>query len=150
MDGLSAAASGIAVASLTIQLIESVHKAQRFFRDISDAAKKLERLLDLLEQLELVLDGIAHIIDRQQRQYGNLGTAMAESILKAMRMCESRLSMLGNIVEAAKSASQAVSKSARSFGSLRLACKKKEIEELESQLQQAISILNLTMTMNLT
>jgi len=51
MDGLSTAASGIAVVSLAIQLVDSVREIRRFLRDLSEAPKELKRLVDLLEQL---------------------------------------------------------------------------------------------------
>ena len=38
----------------------------------------------------------------------------------------------------------------KSLGAFRIAYQKKDIEELEGQLRDAVSILNLTMTMNLT
>jgi hypothetical protein len=148
MEGLSAAASGIAVASLTIQLVESVRKIQRFLRHVSEAPRELQRLLDLLEQLELILENIGMIMNKQQRHHG--GPDVVTSVWKSMKMCESKLSMLEKVVEAAKKATESKNRAARSLASFRLACKKRDVEEFEVHLQQAISVLDLTMTMNLT
>ena len=63
MDGLSAAASGIAVASLAIQLVDSVREIRRFFRTLKDAPEELHRLLDLLEHMELMLDKIGKLVE---------------------------------------------------------------------------------------
>jgi hypothetical protein len=63
MEGLSAASSGIAVVSLSIQLVDSVREIRRFFRTLKDAPEELSRLLDLLEHLELMLENIGKLVD---------------------------------------------------------------------------------------
>ncbi|KAH8743361.1 hypothetical protein F5882DRAFT_446616 [Hyaloscypha sp. PMI_1271] len=149
MDPFSATASGIAVVSLAIQLVDYVRQIQRFLRSVSEAPKELKRLIDLLEQLELILESIGALIDRQQRQSGSSAT-VSETVLRAMKACENTLERLESIVNAAKKASDAKNKAARSLGSFRLSCKKKDIEDFERQLHDAVSLLNLTMTTNLT
>ncbi|KAE9365956.1 hypothetical protein N431DRAFT_385949 [Stipitochalara longipes BDJ] len=136
MDGLSAAASGIAVVSLAIQLVDSVREIRRFLRDVSEAPKELKRLIDLLEQLELILENIAALVDRQKQGAAQTDIDLSGSILRAMETCESKLKMLEDVT--------------RTFGSFRLACKKRDIEDFERQLHDAISMLNLAMTTNLT
>ncbi|PMD61924.1 uncharacterized protein K444DRAFT_642186 [Hyaloscypha bicolor E] len=150
MDGLSAAASGIAVVSLAIQLVDSVREIRRFLRDVSEAPKELRRLIDLLEQLELILENIGALVERQQEHTAQAEIDVSGSILRAMRTCESKLQMLEGVVEAAKKSATATNKTTRTFGSFRLACKRREIEEFESQLRDAINLLNLAMTTNLT
>ena len=68
MDPFGAAASGIAVVSLAIQLVDSVRQLQRFLRSVSEAPKELKRLINLLEQLELILDNIGSFIENQRIQ----------------------------------------------------------------------------------
>jgi Fungal N-terminal domain of STAND proteins len=150
MDGLSAAASGIAVVSLAIQLVDSVREIRRFLRNVSEAPKELRRLIDMLEQLELVLENIGALVERQKQQAAEADVDVSGSILKAMTTCESKLKMIEDVVEVAKKNSSVTSKPARTFGSFRLACKRRDIEEFEGQLRDAISLLNLTMTVNLT
>jgi heme exporter protein D len=150
MDPFSAAASGIAVVSLAIQLVDSVREIRRFLRDISEAPKDLRRLIDLLEQLELILENIGALVERQQQHSAEPAIDMSASIVRAMRTCESKLKFLEDVVAAAKKTSSSNGKVKRTFGSFKLACKKKDIEELESQLHDAISLLNLAMTTNLT
>jgi hypothetical protein len=150
MDGLSAATSGIAVVSLAIQLVDSVREIQRFLRHVSEAPKELWRLIDLLEQLELILEPIGMLVERQQRQSEDKDTGISTSVLRAMKTCESKLAMLESIVETAKKASIATNKATRTLGSFKLACKKNDIKEFESQLHDAVCLLNLTMAMNLT
>jgi hypothetical protein len=58
------------------------------------------------------------------------------------------LARIENVVEKARK--DAKNKAMKSLGAFRIAYQKKDIEELEGQLRDAVSILNLTMTMNLT
>lgn len=150
MDGLSAAASGTAIVSFAIQLVDSVREIKRFLRNISEAPKELKRLIDLLQQLELILENIGALVERQKQHSGQADIDMSASILKAMKTCESKLEMLENVVEAAKKSSTAANKVARTFGSFKLACKTRDVEEFEKQLHNTISLLNLAMTTNLT
>lgn len=64
MDGLRGAASGIAVISLAIQLASSIQDIQRFMRNVSGASKELERLMNLLDQLYLLLHGIKSFMQK--------------------------------------------------------------------------------------
>jgi hypothetical protein len=144
MDGLSA------VVSLAIQLVDSMREIRRFLRDVSEAPKELRRLMDLLEQLELILENIGALVEGQQQHVTEPAVDLSASILRAMRTCESKLKLLEDVVAAAKKSSSANGKVRRTFGSFKLACKKKDIEEFESQLHDAISLLNLTLTTNLT
>jgi conjugal transfer/entry exclusion protein len=150
MDGLSAAASGIAVVSLAIQLVDSVREIRQFLRNISEAPKELRRLVDLLEQLELILENIGALVERQQKHSAETDIDVSGSVLRAMKTCESKLKMLEDVVAVAKKTANASNKATRTFASFKLACKKKDIEGFESQLHDAISLLNLTMTTNLT
>jgi len=150
MDGLSAAASGIAVVSLAVQLVGSVREIRRFLRDVSEAPKELRRLIDLLEQLELILENIGALVERQQEHTAHTDIDVSGSILRAVKTCESKLQILEGVVEAAKKSATTTNKAIRTFGSFRLACKRRDIEEFESQLRDAISLLNLTLTTNLT
>ncbi len=150
MDPLSAAASGIAVVSLTIQLVDSVRQIQRFLRNVSEAPKELRRLIDLLEQLELILASIGDLIDRQQRQSETQDVAVSETVLRAMKNCESTIQGLASVVDRERKSVEAKNKATKTLGSFRLSYKKKDIERFEHQLHEAISLLNLTMTTNLT
>lgn len=141
---------GLAVVSLAIQLVVSVREIRRFLRDVSEAPKELRRLIDLLEQLELILENIGALVERQQHHAPETTIDVSASILRAMRTCESKLKLLEDNVEVAKKTSSSNGKVKRTFGSFKLACKKKDTEEFESQLHDTISLLNLAMTTNLT
>lgn len=149
MDGLSTAASGIAVVSLAIQLVDSVREIRRFIRSVSDAPKELSRLVDLLDQLEMIFEQIVMLVEKQER--ARLGNPdVLAIVMRAIKMCETKLEMIEKVVEASTQASSTTSRSKRTLGSLRLACKKKDIEEIESQLRYATNLLSMAMMTNLT
>jgi hypothetical protein len=150
MDGLSAAASGIAVVSLAIQLVDAVREIRLFLRKVSNAPKELKRLIDLLEQLELILGNIGVLIKRQQKQSGHIDVDISPDIWRAISTCKNKVDMFKSTLETTKKASMATNRTTRTLGSFRLAYKMRDIEEFEGQLQSAISLLNLVMTTNLT
>ncbi|KAE8452504.1 hypothetical protein EG329_000407 [Mollisiaceae sp. DMI_Dod_QoI] len=149
MDGLSAAASGIAVVSLAIQLVDSVREIQRFLRSIADAAEELNRLVDLLEQLELILQSIGKLVEHQRAQHGDLDIDVSPSILKSVQTCEKTLQKLNKLIEKVKHNAKAKGRVTRALGHFWLGCKKEDIEDFENQLHRSVSNLNLIMTTNL-
>ncbi|KAE8449372.1 hypothetical protein EG329_008273 [Mollisiaceae sp. DMI_Dod_QoI] len=149
MDGLSAAASGIAIISLTIQLVDSIRQIQEFLRDVSDAPKELARLIDLLGLLEMILQNTKDMIETQRRTTWKADVDVHPSVLKAIEACEAKLRFLVEVIERTKKGSISNGKAARSVASFKLACKKKDIERFETQLDHAITMLNTTITINL-
>jgi t-SNARE complex subunit (syntaxin) len=131
MDGLSPAASGIAVISLALQLVDSVGQIQRFLRKVSEAPKELRRLIELLEQLELILEGIGEIINKQQQQSGDQDVAVSETVLRATKTCENTVKGLTSIVDGARKSIEAKNKAEKTLACFRLSCKQKDIEEYE-------------------
>ena len=148
MDGLSAAASGIAVVSLALQLVDSVRQIQRFLRNVSEAPKELRRLIDLLEQLELILESIGDLTNKQQ-QSGDQDVAVSNSVLRAMKMCENTVKELASMVDGARKDVEAKSRKTKMVACFRWECKRRDVEEFERRIQEAVSLLNLTMTTKL-
>jgi hypothetical protein len=58
MDGLSGAASGVAVVSLTFQIVEGISKLRDFFDSMKKAPKFFAIIANDLAQLSSILDGI--------------------------------------------------------------------------------------------
>lgn len=56
MEPLSGIASGMAVVSLSLQLIQSVDTIRTFIRNVKEAEKELERLASLLTRLAAILE----------------------------------------------------------------------------------------------
>lgn len=67
MDGLSAAASGIAVVSLAIQVADSVQKLHGFLKSIRDAPDEVYRLSSMLIQLKGIVDEVKAIAEKQEK-----------------------------------------------------------------------------------
>jgi hypothetical protein len=79
-------------------------------RDLSEAPKELKRLVDLLEQLELILENIGALVERQQQGAAGTDVDLSASILKAMKTCEEKLKLLENVIEIAKKSTNATKK----------------------------------------
>ena len=150
MDGLSAAASGIAVVSLALQLVGSVREIHRFLHSRSDAPEELKRLLDLLEQLEFILEQVGKLVQTQRGNRRLEESGVLKSVIRAISTCESKLAMLEGVVEATKRVSADSSRARRTLASIKLACKKNDIREMEQKLNEAVNLLGLTMMANLT
>jgi hypothetical protein len=150
MDGLSAAASGIAVVSLALQLVSSVREIRRFLHSILKAPEELKRLIDLLEQLELILEQVSFLVQKQQVNAGLWNTRAMTSVLRAIHTCERKLEMLEAVVEATKKASTNSNRAAQKLGGFKLACRKENIRGIERQINEAVNLLGLTMIANLT
>jgi hypothetical protein len=150
MDGLSAAASGFAVVSLAVQLVGSVRQIREFLHSISEAPEELRRLMDLLEELELILEQVGILVQRQRGNSTLWETGVLTSVLKAANSCQIKLATLEGVVEATKKAFAASSRTTRALGSFKLACKRKDLREIESQLHNAASLLSLSMMADLT
>lgn len=58
MDGLSGAASGIAVVSLTLQIVESISKLHDFFESMQGAPASVAAIRKDLGQLSSILDSL--------------------------------------------------------------------------------------------
>ena len=71
---------------------------------------------------------------------------ISPSVLKAIQTCEKALNKLGALIQKVKRDSSAQSPLKKSLGFFKLACKKEEVEEIERQLDRAVSNLNMVMT----
>jgi hypothetical protein len=76
MDGLSGAASGVAVVSLTFQIVEGISKLRDFFDSIKKAPKFVAIIVNDLAQLSSILDGIN--VDEQK--YNDVLTTCMDKI----------------------------------------------------------------------
>jgi hypothetical protein len=70
MDGLSVAASGMAVVSLAIQLIQATQNIRDFFKDFVGAPEEVRRLEQDLVQLASILQDVQVVTEMQLTQRG--------------------------------------------------------------------------------
>jgi hypothetical protein len=76
MDGLSSAASGVAVVSLTFQIVEGISKLHDFFDSMKKAPKFVAIIVNDLAQLSSILDSIN--VDEQK--YNDVLTTCMDKI----------------------------------------------------------------------
>jgi hypothetical protein len=117
---------------------------------MSEAPGELKRLLDLLDQLELLLGQTSSLVERQRGDASLGKTSLLTGLRGAISTCESKLSILEGIVNATKQASTVSDRTSRTLGFLKLVSKRRDIQEIEHQLHNAINLLSLTLMINLT
>jgi hypothetical protein len=74
--------------SLSIQLVQSIGIIKTFIRNVKDAPKELERLVDLLERLEALLSDVRDVMERQSSLQGLHLPAPSMTIFKCLKGCE--------------------------------------------------------------
>ena len=148
MEALSGVASGMAVVSLSIQLIESVATIKTFIRNVKESPKELERLVDLLERLEGLLEDIRDLLERQspKGQYLPMPSMM---IFRNLQSCEKTLQPLNEMVKKlGTSTPLAGTGMARLKGGLKVAFKTKDIADLEARIEREITFLHTSLGIN--
>lgn len=104
MDGLSGAASGMAVVSLTFQVVESISKLLDFFESMESAPEVIKQIMEDLQQLSSILGGIK--VD-EKRYQDVLSTGMH------------KLNKLNNIIEELEPGFRSTSKKCRQWTAFR-------------------------------
>jgi hypothetical protein len=149
MEVLAGVASGMAVVSLSIQLIDSIGKIKTFAHNVKDASKELERLVDLLERLEAMLEDVRKLMERQSSLQAHHFPMPSNTILRCLKSCEKTLQPLHAIIE-----KYAVPKPHGSTGvtrfknGLRIGLKVKDIDGFETSIEREINFLHNTLGAN--
>lgn len=151
MEVLSVAASGMAVASLSLQLLHTIGTIKTFIRDVKGTSKELERLTGLLDRLHALLENFRDVIERQTSLQAQHFPAPAPMIFDALNSCQRSLEPLVAIVEKQKK-SQAgnVSAVVKWKDDIKFGCKTKDIAEFEVRIQRDIDYLHAALTVNST
>ena len=144
MDGVSGA---FAVVSLALQLLDSVQEARTFLKDIQNAPKELIRLGETLAQLDSVLGYVSNLLEQQLLTLRLPGTPTF--IIGALRDCARRMEPLRTIIHEARVPVSQARRMKRAWASTKLASKKEDLQQLERQMRDAISDLQLAITGNL-
>ena len=148
MEALSGAASAMAVVSLSIQLIETVVTVKAFIRNVKDSRTELERLVDLLERLEGLVEDIHDLLKRQSSN-GQYLPMPSMTIFRNLQSCEKTLGPLNELVEKFGTPTSLASTGvARLKSGLRIAFKTKEIADLEVRIEREINFLNTSLGVN--
>ncbi|KAL9612035.1 MAG: hypothetical protein Q9167_003361 [Letrouitia subvulpina] len=127
MEGLSAAASGLAVASIAIQLAESVKKLYDFWNSIKDAPEAVRIITNDLKLLSSVLADIA-----SEAQHGELN-AVLEGVLSACTTSVDALYIIVNDLEPGFASSRTF---LRKWVAFRSILKKEKIKNIQTALDR--------------
>lgn len=148
MEILSGAASGMAVASLALQLLQSTNTIKAFVSQIKGASKELKRLIDLLVNLSELLDQVRTLVEHQTSLQNF--PLPCQPMFDALKACESSLVPLEQIVEKyrRKHATKWPGPIGRLGHDVKFAFKANQITSFEDRLQRAVTNLNLALGLN--
>ncbi len=138
---MEAAAAGIAVVSLTLQVAHTVRTSYEFFRSVKGAPKELDRLLDLLEELNDAFDDAKSVLEKHGAEEVSL-LVPAPRMCRTLQRCERALIPLQELVKKLGAALQKPNTTgSKAWASVVLALKKKDVETIEERLRQALAAL---------
>jgi signal transduction histidine kinase len=151
MDALSGVASGMAVASLSLQLIQSISTINTFIRAVKGAPKELERLVESLERLRAILNDICQLMELQTSRSSHGIPMPSMTIFNCLKSCEHQLRPLQSLVDRyGNNHSQDRSKSGKLWDSVTMGFKTKDILGFEARIQQEMTNLTTALIMNST
>jgi heme exporter protein D len=146
---MEAVASGMAVASLSIQLIQSVGTTKAFIRDVKGASKELERLAELLDRLNALLEDVRAVMERQTSLQGQHFPAPSMTIFDCLKSCEASLRVLQGVVEKYKrDAAENTSRMTKLKDDIRFGFRAKDIVGFETRIQRDINYLHAALGLN--
>jgi hypothetical protein len=142
-------ASGMAVASLSIQLIQSIDAIQTFITNFKDAPKELQRLTGLLERLNSILQDVHNITEQQTSLNNQHFPLPSTTIFHCLQGCEQSLLPLQAEVESYKQyQTPKNSRVAAMKGNFMMSWRAKEIAGFEVAIQREIDFLQAALAVN--
>ncbi|KAH7552477.1 hypothetical protein BM1_08428 [Bipolaris maydis] len=149
MEALSGVASGMAVASLSIQLIDSIATIKTFIRNVRDAQQELERLVDLLERLEALLEDVRALMERQTLLQAEHFPIPSMTISKCLKSCEKMLEPFHAMVDKYTPATVKVgTRMDKLKTGLRFSLKAKDVKDFETRIEREIGFLHASLGAN--
>jgi len=126
---LAVVASGMSVASLSIQVASSVNKLKYFCDRVKDTPSEVHDTLDDIETLSIVIDEIEAIA----RSGGHLPESLYAALLRSARRCLEASNALRSIVSEIEAALQ----KHKLRGAVKGALKKTKLDEIRQRLESA-------------
>ena len=130
MDGLSGAASGIAVVSLTLQIVESISKFHDFFESMKMAPTEVKFIIQDLTQLSSILDGIKF----DEQRYNDI-----------LSTCVEKMDVLSAIVNELEPGFQSANHKHRKWTAFRTARKGTILKRFRDMLEETKRTLSLAL-----
>jgi hypothetical protein len=140
MDGLSAAASVIAVASLAFYLAENTKKMFEFWNSIQCASEEINDIKSELEFLTIVLEQIGH--EAQHNQSSPL-------TLSALTLCSGKVNIIKSLTADFESGLTCSRFRTRKYSALRAVFRREKIEKLQNSLERLKTSLILALSHNI-
>ena len=141
MDGASA------VVSLGVFVATTIQQLNKLIQKIRKAPKELSALLGYLEQLNRSLTGAGSLIRRLNQTADHHGSLI--EITGAVEYCAEIVKSLEVLLEKAKGSDFQPNKLQKTMNSLRFVVRKEEILEVQTQLQYAVTTLNVAISMDI-
>lgn len=126
MDGLSAAASGIAVASITIQLLDQIKKLYDFWELCSDAPDDIRVIAKDLKPLRSILESMK----QDEAQHG-----LDSTTTELLQSCQDQAKTCMTIVESLEPGFASRSRRLRHWSALKAAMKNEKIKKFRASLE---------------
>ncbi|EEA26901.1 hypothetical protein TMatcc_004815 [Talaromyces marneffei ATCC 18224] len=140
MDGLSSAASVIAVVSVAIQIASGLNTLKTFWSSMKSAHSDVTIIL---EDIQLILH-IIEVIRTNCQKYGSLDDDTAAATESALRSCQDRVVALNKLAKSIERGCVASSKRKRLWMPFKAALKAKDIQRFQDALHDAKLTLVLT------
>ncbi|KAI1172832.1 ankyrin [Nemania sp. FL0916] len=148
MEPLSTIASGFAVVSLALQLVDSAYSIKAFFDAIQDAPAEVSRLKNRITQLHTTAKSIVSLLKHQRRLPG-WDSQISDNICSSLETCLETLGLIRDVLKIAEKVDSGQNSAiSRHWVQIRLAHKKEKLEEFERQLDQAMTSLNTNLLSN--
>ena len=135
MDGLSAAASVIAVTTLAIELAESIRKLFEFWDSIQNAPEEVN-------DIKLELESLEQIAHEAQRQSPN------RLVEPALRLCSRKINTIKSLTGDIESGFTSSKICTRKWSALRAVWSRKKLEKVQSSLERLKATLILVLVNN--
>ena len=149
MDGLSGVASGMAVISLSLQLIQSIDAIRTKIQHVKGAPAEVERLARLLGVLGALLDDVRQMLEYQSSCGVDSIPMPSLTIFDCLKGCEAQIEPLMQMVQDyERREKDADSKIARLRTNAKIGFKAKDIAGFEERIQQEVNRLNMALTIN--
>ena len=132
MDGLSGAASGIAVVSIAIQLADSIKKLYEFWTSVQDAPEDIRAIVKELRLLSAVLDGIK----LNEQRYGPDPTTTI-----VLESCTDKVTALVGLVDDLEPGFASTSRRHRKWSAFKMTLRSEKIKKLRVSLEETKATL---------
>ena len=144
MDGVSAI---LAITSFSIQLVETIQKANRFLKEVQNAPTELIKLVNTLDTFESLLLDVNGLIERSNAMSGLPGSVAC--IESALKRCQTTVMELDASVRTFKEYFARHGRLHKAWASIKTVVRKEKVEQLRKQIEGDMCILNTALSINM-